>query len=264
MGDIYCGALVSSDYLAHHGVKGMRWGIRRYQREDGSLTSAGKKQKLKNERKNEETRKAVKENRHDRAARASQRDADDLRRHGYIKEADAVQKVADKQREKAEKARARKEANRKRKNEETSFKKVNNFKDKVKSTKSSGGKAREYAVRGAKVAGTVLVAYGVYKAAKAYKKWSNTPYYDSIGNYVNPKMSGSRSAKDLVRTAYTKATGKAHYDAIGNYVEGRKSENSRYKERSRNYDALGNYYNKKYWNDRYKKRAAEMAKKKRR
>lgn len=31
------------DYLAHHGTKGMKWGIRRYQNEDGSLTDAGKK-----------------------------------------------------------------------------------------------------------------------------------------------------------------------------------------------------------------------------
>ena len=31
------------DYLAHHGIKGMRWGVRRYQNEDGSLKSAGKK-----------------------------------------------------------------------------------------------------------------------------------------------------------------------------------------------------------------------------
>lgn len=29
--------------LAHHGTKGMRWGIRRYQNKDGSLTKAGKK-----------------------------------------------------------------------------------------------------------------------------------------------------------------------------------------------------------------------------
>ena len=29
--------------LYHHGIKGMRWGVRRYQNEDGSLTEAGKK-----------------------------------------------------------------------------------------------------------------------------------------------------------------------------------------------------------------------------
>ena len=31
-----------NDYLAHYGIKGMKWGVRRYQRKDGSLTSAGK------------------------------------------------------------------------------------------------------------------------------------------------------------------------------------------------------------------------------
>lgn len=30
------------NYLVHHGVKGMKWGVRRYQNADGSLTSAGK------------------------------------------------------------------------------------------------------------------------------------------------------------------------------------------------------------------------------
>ena len=28
--------------LYHHGIKGMRWGIRRYQNKDGSLTQEGK------------------------------------------------------------------------------------------------------------------------------------------------------------------------------------------------------------------------------
>ena len=31
------------DYLAHHGILGMKWGVRRYQNSDGTLTSAGKK-----------------------------------------------------------------------------------------------------------------------------------------------------------------------------------------------------------------------------
>lgn len=32
-----------SAYLAHFGIKGMKWGIRRFQNEDGSLSEAGKK-----------------------------------------------------------------------------------------------------------------------------------------------------------------------------------------------------------------------------
>ena len=32
-----------TNYLAHHGVKGQRWGVRRYQNYDGTLTDAGRK-----------------------------------------------------------------------------------------------------------------------------------------------------------------------------------------------------------------------------
>lgn len=42
---------MNNHVLAHHGVLGMHWGVRRYQNKDGSLTSAGKKraQKLDSE-----------------------------------------------------------------------------------------------------------------------------------------------------------------------------------------------------------------------
>lgn len=244
-----------SDYLIHHGIKGMRWGIRKYQNADGSLTSAGKQrygggsiQKAK-----------FKENRHDRAARAAQRDADNLRKHGYTKEADAVQKVADIQRNKAavkraknkgnassfgnrfkkrvdqgmnrsarksfekqaEREDARKEAKFKEKASERAVKKVvdktANNSDSVRSEK-----VRKYAARGLAVAGTALAAYGAYKAVKAYNKMKYEPYYDVIGNYIDPKFAGPRSARSMVGAELRRIRGQARYDSLGNYIESTK------------------------------------------
>lgn len=41
--------VVTNNELYHHGVKGMRWGVRRYQNLDGTLTAAGKKRARKQE-----------------------------------------------------------------------------------------------------------------------------------------------------------------------------------------------------------------------
>lgn len=40
-------------YLAHHGIKGQKWGVRRYQNADGSYTEAGLKRYVKNVRKDQ-------------------------------------------------------------------------------------------------------------------------------------------------------------------------------------------------------------------
>lgn len=34
---------MQEEIIYHHGIKGMKWGVRRYQNSDGSLTPAGKK-----------------------------------------------------------------------------------------------------------------------------------------------------------------------------------------------------------------------------
>ena len=40
---------VYETYLVHHGIKGQKWGVRRYRNEDGSLTPAGQKRYKKND-----------------------------------------------------------------------------------------------------------------------------------------------------------------------------------------------------------------------
>lgn len=274
-----------SDYSIHHGTKGMKWGIRKYQNTDGSLTPAGKQRygggsiaggvnrlgaKISSVNERHYKKKADKLYTYAKAERGIAganrrvknehlRKADEARARGGIgghlssaghrvaakvyesnekwwnKEAAADSAKAKKNRlregmnrsarksfeKQAEREDARKEAKFKEKASERAVKKVvdktANNSDSVRSEK-----VRKYAARGLAIAGTALAAYGTYKAVKAFNKWSNTPYYDAIGNYVNPKYAGRRSFGSLVRTTVSRARGEAHYDGLGQYVESTK------------------------------------------
>lgn len=54
--------VTASDTLAHHGIKGMKWGVRRYQNPDGSYTAAGRERYGRLERVAEHYDKGAKKN----------------------------------------------------------------------------------------------------------------------------------------------------------------------------------------------------------
>lgn len=129
-----------STYLMHHGIKGMKWGVRRYQNDDGTLTAAGKarygdsktytgdipsslKGVARTVAKSSLTfRNTVARARVDRLndrSKAWQEEADQARAMGKTKHAEIAQKRADKNAEKLE-AQAAANANRKAYDDRTS------------------------------------------------------------------------------------------------------------------------------------------------
>lgn len=75
--------------IYHHGIKGQKWGVRRYQNKNGTLTPAGKKRLAKNEAYRDKlVRKAQKRvDKHDAYAKEAKRNIADLKKHGVNSDA---------------------------------------------------------------------------------------------------------------------------------------------------------------------------------
>ena len=142
-------------YLKHHGIKGMKWGRRRYQNKDGSLTPAGKKRYV-------STFEA-----HRNATKAAEK----ARKESIISDREQISGVgsfakvnrnamAAKRKAYRESIAADKTHNRQLREENKQAKKT----EKENRTPEEIAARRKKALKvGAAVAGTALAAYGAYK-----------------------------------------------------------------------------------------------------
>lgn len=158
-------------YLAHHGIKGQKWGVRRFQNEDGSLTSAGRQRYGVIG-----STKAYFQQRRQNVNRFYKQTGD------YVHDKMPNQ-MTDAERKKYEKAdaaykKAQKEAGRQYREDLKT-----GLKDKMRLSDN----AKRNLKIGAAVAGTALAAYGAYK----FGKWvasENTQFEQRAGKAVTDSI----------------------------------------------------------------------------
>lgn len=75
----------NNEYLSHHGIKGQKWGLRRYQNQDGSLTAEGRRHRGLSDKPKEgglkKLAKSVKEKNEVKKARSEAEKHEDLKKY---------------------------------------------------------------------------------------------------------------------------------------------------------------------------------------
>jgi len=189
----------SLDILYHHGIKGQKWGVRRFQNKDGSLTSAGKKHAAEGSQP-----RTMKGNAHRALAKVYSLNEKTYSKMGNKTMASMNRHAKNAQLKKAEEADA-------------------------KGKTGLSDKQKKAVKVGAAVAGTALAAYGAYK----FSKWvdsENVKLAEKAGkefgtqffNDMKPKngITGHYSFNEMHKRAAATIGAQTAGDIVNKYTTG--------------------------------------------